>query len=98
MPDRETGLTRSQSRSYARAAMPAPDRPGANQRNPDLSAIPSFLRGTRLEHEGERAAAPDPASSRGSLAIPRPSTPAATSRRPDQPLDPAALPMPSLSR
>ena len=62
--------------------MPAPDR----QRFDDLSAIPAFLRD-----------APPP---RSQLAIPRPVTPppAAEPVRPAPTLDPASLPMPSLSR
>lgn len=73
--------------------MPAPEKP----RRHDLSAVPTFLR------EGERAArasspaAPD--SPPGRRALPRPSTP--TEPPPDEPesrLDPASLPMPSLSR
>jgi hypothetical protein len=70
--------------------MPAPERPRADPRDQDLSAIPSFLRGA----PNTSAAAP-----RATQALPRPSTPLpAAASRPAPTLDPAALPMPSLSR
>lgn len=67
--------------------MPAPERHHSEQPDPDLSAIPSFLR-----------AADDVPRSR--VAIPRPVTPAppTPAAAPAPALDPASLPMPSLSR
>jgi len=72
--------------------MPSPEPP----RRSDLSAVPSFLR------EGDRAARAD--SRRASVAaperraLPRPTTPTEPQPEPEQRLDPASLPMPSLSR
>lgn len=65
--------------------MPAPERHRSKQPDPDLSAIPSFLRDA-------------PARSR--IAIPRPVTPPGATQPPTPApsLDPASLPMPSLSR
>lgn len=79
--------------------MPAPERPRADPRVPDLSAIPSFLRKT----PGTPVAAPvrpPAAAAKVALAIPRPATPAPANApaRQEAPLDPATLPMPSLSR
>jgi hypothetical protein len=78
--------------------MPAPERPRADPRDPDLSAIPSFLRnGPRADGNGDSR----PGSARRqALAIPRPSTPLAAEAiaRREPALDPASLPMPSLSR
>jgi hypothetical protein len=67
--------------------MPAPERHPSEQPAPDLSAIPSFLR-----------AGDDVPRTR--VAIPRPVTPAAPApaTQPAPALDPASLPMPSLSR
>jgi cell division protein FtsB len=68
--------------------MPSSD--PAPERLPDLSAVPAFLR------DGTDVPA---AVSRRSLAIPRPVTPAPEPAAPEAPtIDPAALPMPSLSR
>ena len=74
--------------------MPVPE----PTRRSDLSAIPSFLR--RAGIEAARAAATTSSATAAKRALPRPMTPAA---RPDDagtdpPLDPASLPMPSLSR
>lgn len=73
--------------------MPASEH--APERESDLSAVPAFLR-----DETGNAPDPDRPTQRRALAIPRPSTPspddAAQSATPA--LDPAALPMPSLSR
>jgi len=71
--------------------MPSPELP----RRQDLSAIQSFLR------EGDRAprdpeATPGPTQARS--ALPRPATPADPPTEPETRLDPASLPMPSLSR
>jgi hypothetical protein len=71
--------------------MPSPEPP----RRQDLSAIPSFLR------EGDRArrdrhSTPEPALAR--KALPRPATPVEPEPEPESRLDPASLPMPSLSR
>jgi len=62
-----------------------------SERKPDLSAIPAFLR------DGRGGAGEIPSRR---LAMPRPSTPAAVEPgTPEAPtFDPAALPMPSLSR
>jgi hypothetical protein len=77
--------------------MPAPEPP---RRTPsDLSAIPSFL---RIAAPVDRPArpAPDSPPTRRSIAIPRPATPPPPQPEPGQVprLDPATLPMPSLSR
>jgi len=74
--------------------MPVPE----PTRRSDLSAIPSFLR--RAGAEVTRAAATTPTAPATKRALPRPATP---TERPDDPvaepaLDPASLPMPSLSR
>ncbi|MBI2780404.1 MAG: hypothetical protein HYX55_01245 [Chloroflexi bacterium] len=64
----------------------------------DLSAIPSFLRSTP---QRRATAAPDAAKpARPAYAMPRPVTPQAASpvARQEPALDPASLPMPSLSR
>jgi hypothetical protein len=66
----------------------------APERDPDLSAMPAFLRGAA---SGADAHAPKPAQPRA-LAIPRPSTPPQEVAPPPASIDPAALPMPSLSR
>jgi len=72
--------------------MPSPEPPRA----PDLSAIPSFLRDADRTPDGAgRAAAPTPPTRR---ALPRPTTPAEPQTEPEPRLDPASLPMPSLSR
>jgi hypothetical protein len=77
--------------------MPAPERPGADPRDPDLSAIPSFLRDGQARPVA--ASAGEGARRKPALAIPRPSTPiAAQAARQEPALDPASLPMPSLSR
>lgn len=84
---------------------PASDRSAAGQprRTPDLSAIPAFLReptsrrGADTEAESATPAAPRRAA--GALAMPRPVTPTSTPAKATGPrLDPATLPMPSLSR
>jgi hypothetical protein len=79
--------------------MPAPEPP--RRAKQDLSAIPSFLRDSE---RAARAAArteprPDPTTAR-SMAIPRPTTPPASTPEARQGplLDPASLPMPTLSR
>jgi len=71
--------------------MPSPEPP----RRQDLSAIPSFLR------EGDRAAPDRPSTTEPApprKALPRPATPAEPEPEPENRLDPASLPMPSLSR
>ena len=71
--------------------MPSPESP----RRQDLSAIPAFLR------EGERASrnpSTTPAETPSRRALPRPATPAALPLELEGRLDPASLPMPSLSR
>ena len=71
--------------------MSVPKRPEAPRRDRDMSAIPTFLRAPRNA----------PPAARPSLAIPRPVTPAPAPVPTDVPapvLDPASLPMPSLSR
>src|SRR5690349_12174448 len=76
--------------------MPSPEPP----RSTDLSAVPSFLRegdrSTRASRSPDGAPAGAPGSRR---ALPRPATPIdpPESPRPSG-LDPASLPMPSLSR
>ncbi len=79
--------------------MPAPERPRADPREPDLSAIPSFLR-TAKDAPGGASTRVPAAVAKAPLAIPRPSTPApaTVSARQEPSLDPATLPMPSLSR
>jgi hypothetical protein len=80
--------------------MPAPERTGSEPREPDTSAIPSFLRDD--PRSGRSVATSDAGARRkAALAIPRPSTPMpapAAAPRPEPALDPATLPMPSLSR
>jgi hypothetical protein len=77
--------------------MPAPEPPRRSQ--PDVSAIPSFLRGSSNGARSARTAADQPPTGRP-MTIPRPATP-----KPPEPetrsgplIDPATLPMPSLSR
>jgi hypothetical protein len=85
-----------------RPDQPASDRASARgtDRRPDLSAIPAFLRaGARMREDP--ATAVDPPVRPAALAIPRPATPAPARADPAQggrALDPASLPMPSLSR
>jgi len=84
-----------------RPAKPASDRSAAGRsgRVADVSAIPSFLRETPRSHrEQERAAANPP--TRRTMAIPRPVTPQAAQPAPRSlpTIDPASLPMPTLSR
>jgi len=68
-------------------------------RRPDLAEIPAFLRAARAAAEGSKPARTEPSSASANLAIPRPATPPAPSEPPSRPrLDPASLPMPSLSR
>lgn len=68
--------------------MPSPE--SGFERGPDLSAVPAFLRDP---------AGGDPPVPMRRPAIPRPSTPSATFPAAAEPgIDPAALPMPSLSR
>src|SRR5438552_9644700 len=73
--------------------MPAPEPP---PRRSDLSAIPSFLReGDRAK----RASGTSQATGQPRRALRRPSTPAdAPAGQPEPRLDPATLPMPTLSR
>lgn len=72
--------------------MPSPEPP----RRSDLSAIPSFLReGDRAARGAGRAPVPGAPPRR---ALPRPTTPAEPAAEPESRLDPASLPMPSLSR
>jgi hypothetical protein len=73
--------------------MPSPESP----RRSDLSAIPSFLR------DGDRSArqasiSPQNAAAAPPRALPRPATPPGPSDQLEPRLDPASLPMPSLSR
>src|SRR5215211_7583894 len=82
-----------------RPDLPANGRPATrgSRSGGDLSAVPSFLRESRVRPAPApgRSSEPD----RRTLAIPRPVTPApASTRRPTPALDPASLPMPSLSR
>ena len=74
--------------------MPAPEPTRPGRRSQDASAIPTFLR------EGSRARANRPAGTPPTRAtLPRPTTPAEPRPEPEpRRLDPAALPMPSLSR
>lgn len=91
--------------------MPAPDptRPAQPPRQQDLSAIPAFLRAARPAAPGaseagdghaDRAPATGAHVGRAALAMPRPVTPVppAEAPRAGPSLDPASLPMPSLSR
>ena len=74
--------------------MPAPE---PTLRRSDLSAIPTFLRetnGTRVTNDRRPAA--EAAAPRRTL--PRPATPTTVEPPPEPRLDPASLPMPSLSR
>jgi hypothetical protein len=73
--------------------MPSPEPP----RRSDLSAIPSFLReGERAKRTADRG--PEPAA-QPRRALPRPATPSdPPAERLEPRLDPATLPMPSLSR
>lgn len=73
--------------------MPSPE----PSRRPDLSAIPTFLREparARGTVAADRASKPDAVT----RALPRPATPQAVEPPPEPRLDPASLPMPSLSR
>jgi hypothetical protein len=70
--------------------MPSPEPP----RRQDLSAIPSFLR----ERDRARDTQPTGAPSEPRRALPRPATPTEIPEEPETRLDPASLPMPSLSR
>lgn len=73
--------------------MPAPE----SSRRSDLSAIPSFLReGDRAASRARERAAADQAPPRHTL--PRPATPTNAEEPAEPRLDPATLPMPSLSR
>ena len=97
-------MTARIERSYARSAMPASEPPRRDQppdgssvragRRENVSAIPSFLR------EDARPGGRPPAQSAARAAtLPRPATPAEPRQEPpSRRLDPAALPMPSLSR
>lgn len=77
--------------------MPAREQPAADPRAQDLSAIPSFLRETPRDR-ATRPQTPAATPTRTNLAIPRPTTPPTAETRTPPPLDPASLPMPSLSR
>lgn len=67
-----------------------PSRELGPDRDSDLSAVPAFLR---------HGSAADRPVARRQIAIPRPSTPPPAEAAPTPPfIDPAALPMPSLSR
>ena len=73
--------------------MPAPE---PTPRRSDLSAIPTFLRetnGTRVTNDKRPAAA-----EAARRTLPRPATPTTVEPPPEPRLDPASLPMPSLSR
>jgi hypothetical protein len=72
---------------------------GRPSRTPDLSAIPSFLREGQRPHRVPSTEAPA-RPTRRTMAIPRPVTPQSvqSSPRTVPALDPASLPMPSLSR
>ncbi|TME10928.1 MAG: hypothetical protein E6I65_07700 [Chloroflexi bacterium] len=74
--------------------MPVPE----PTRRSDLSAIPSFLR--KLGGDAPTPADATPTAPATRRALPRPTTPAERpdDARIDPPLDPASLPMPSLSR
>lgn len=72
-----------------------PGRQAAEPARPrDLSTVPSFLR----EGTGPRAARTAPELARANATLPRPATPVEPPVRPEATLDPAALPMPTLSR
>lgn len=80
--------------------MPAPERPPSGQRAQDLSAIPSFLRDAS-RHRPTPPHVNAETTGRRALAIPRPVTPPPATPptpRAAPTLDPASLPMPSLSR
>jgi hypothetical protein len=79
--------------------MPAPEPPRKHQPAKDLSAVPAFLRKPGEHATGEPSAAREPRTPRP-LAMPRPVTPgpAPSAAGEAAPLDPASLPMPSLSR
>jgi hypothetical protein len=70
--------------------MPSPEPP----RRQDLSAIPSFLRERDRARDTQAAEAP----SEPRRALPRPATPTEIPEEQEARLDPASLPMPSLSR
>ena len=77
--------------------MPAPEPP--RRAKQDLSAIPSFLRDSERRARGAERVEAGPDATPGPMAIPRPATPPASKPEPRQPiLDPASLPMPTLSR
>jgi hypothetical protein len=70
--------------------------PSAPRPSRDLDAVPTFLRETSRRAAASSTAA-EPATQR--QAMPRPATPAPLAEEPRPPrLDPATLPMPSLSR
>jgi hypothetical protein len=74
--------------------------PGAD-RDPDLSAVPAFLRRAGLaDRTRDQAANGGGTETSGARppAMPRPSAPVPSSTAGNSTLDPAALPMPSLSR
>jgi hypothetical protein len=75
-----------------------PSREPAPDRKPDLAAMPAFLR-ARTSGDVQSADVEGPVAPRP-LAIPRPATPQATPREAAATprIDPAALPMPTLSR
>jgi hypothetical protein len=79
--------------------MPAPLSSRPHKPAKDLSAVPSFLRDAR-QQPAEASAPPAEGPARAKLAMPRPTTPSSTtkSRGPAPTIDPASLPMPSLSR
>src|SRR6185503_3433837 len=74
--------------------MPSPESP----RRSDLSAVPSFLREGERAARGARAAPETAPTEAPRRALPRPSTPPDPPAEPEDRLDPATLPMPSLSR
>jgi hypothetical protein len=74
--------------------MPSPE----PSRRPDLSAIPSFLReADRARQDSAQAHAAEPVEIQP-RALPRAATPAEPPVEPESRLDPASLPMPTLSR
>jgi hypothetical protein len=87
------------ARDPVRPDQPANDRAAAREhRSQDLSAIPAFLRaGPRDPVQPLPATAETPPAP---LAMPRPATPKPTTQEPKagKAIDPASLPMPSLSR